>query len=127
MTEYAEANGFGKGSITYKLRDLGISRQRYRGTPVPMIHCPACGIIPVPDEQLPVVLPKGVNLAVQGGSPLEHVPEYVNVTCPQCGGAAKRDTDTMDTFVDWDWYDQRYSDPANDGQPVDPAKLAYLV
>jgi leucyl-tRNA synthetase len=125
MTEYAEANGFGKGAITYKLRDWGISRQRYWGTPVPMIHCSTCEIVPVPDDQLPVVLPKGVNLNVQGGSPLDHVPEYVNVTCPKCGGAAKRDTDTMDTFVDSNWYYHRYCDPHNDEQPFDPAKVAY--
>jgi len=127
MTEYAEANGFGKGAITYKLRDWGISRQRYWGTPVPMIHCPQCGIVPVPDEQLPVVLPKGVNLAVQGGSPLDHVPEYINVTCPKCGGAARRDTDTMDTFVDSNWYYHRYCDPHNNEQPFDPAKAAYWL
>jgi leucyl-tRNA synthetase len=127
MTEYAEANGFGKGAITYKLRDWGISRQRYWGTPVPMIHCPACGIVPVPDEQLPVVLPKGVNLAVSGGSPLDHVPEYVNVNCPKCTGAARRDTDTMDTFVDSNWYYHRYCDPHNNEQPFDPAKVAYWL
>src|SRR5205085_3288567 len=111
----------------YKLRDWGISRQRYWGTPVPMIHCPSCGIVPVPDDQLPVVLPKGVNLAVSGGSPLDHVPEYVNTTCPKCNGAALRDTDTMDTFVDSNWYYHRYCDPHNDAQPFDPAKVAYWL
>jgi leucyl-tRNA synthetase len=125
MTEYAEARGFGKGAITYKLRDWGISRQRYWGTPVPMIHCERCGIVPVPDEQLPVVLPKGVNLKVEGGSPLDHVPEFVNVDCPGCGGAARRDTDTMDTFVDSNWYYFRYCDPHNDRQPFDPEKIDY--
>ncbi|HKQ06042.1 MAG TPA: leucine--tRNA ligase [Blastocatellia bacterium] len=127
MTDYAEANGFGQGAITYKLRDWGISRQRYWGTPVPMIHCPSCGTVPVPDDQLPVVLPKGVNLAVSGGSPLDHVPEYVNATCPKCNGAALRDTDTMDTFVDSNWYYHRYCDPHNDAQPFDPAKVAYWL
>ena len=126
MTEYAEAHGFGKGAITYKLRDWGISRQRYWGTPVPMIHCERDGIVPVPDDQLPVVLPKGVNLKVEGGSPLDHVPEYVNVKCPKCGGAARRDTDTMDTFVDSNWYYFRYCDPHNDSQPFDPEKVALL-
>jgi leucyl-tRNA synthetase len=125
MTEYAEAHGFGRGAITYKLRDWGISRQRYWGTPVPMIHCERDGIVPVPDDQLPVTLPKGVNLKVEGGSPLDHVPEYVNVSCPKCGGPATRDTDTMDTFVDSNWYYFRYCDPHNDKQPFDPEKVAY--
>lgn len=127
MTEHAEAQGFGKRTIIYKLRDWGISRQRYWGTPVPMIHCPMCGIVPVPNEQLPVLLPKGVNLAVQGGSPLDHVLEYVNVSCPKCNGAARRDTDTMDTFVDSSWYYYRYCDPYNNQQPFDPSKVAYWL
>ena len=127
MTEYAEANGFGRASITYKLRDWGISRQRYWGTPVPMIHCQRCGIVPVPDDQLPVVLPTNVNLKVEGGSPLDHVPEFVNTFCPKCGGGAKRDTDTMDTFVDSSWYYFRYCDPHNDEKPFDPAKIAYWL
>ncbi|HSE99155.1 MAG TPA: class I tRNA ligase family protein, partial [Blastocatellia bacterium] len=101
--------------------------QRYWGTPVPMIHCERCGIVSVPDEQLPVVLPKGVNLKVEGGSPLDHVPEYVNVECPKCGGAARRDTDTMDTFVDSNWYYFRYCDPRNDIAPFDPEKIAYWL
>jgi leucyl-tRNA synthetase len=127
MTEYAEANGFGRSAITYKLRDWGISRQRYWGTPVPMIHCEKCGYQPVPDDQLPVVLPKGVNLKVEGGSPLDHVPEFVNITCPACEGPAKRDTDTMDTFVDSNWYYFRYCDPHNDRQAFDPEKVAYWL
>lgn len=127
MTAYAEEHGFGKGAITYKLRDWGISRQRYWGTPVPMIHCDACGAVPVPEEQLPVILPKGVNLNVTEGSPLDHVAEFVNVNCPACGGAAKRDTDTMDTFVDSNWYYFRYCDPHNDRQPFDPQKVAYWL
>jgi leucyl-tRNA synthetase len=127
MTAYAEEHGFGKGSITYKLRDWGISRQRYWGTPVPMIHCPNCGTIPVPENDLPVILPKGVNLNVTEGSPLDHVPEFVNVDCPQCGGPAKRDTDTMDTFVDSNWYYFRYCDPHNDKQPFDKEKIEYWL
>jgi leucyl-tRNA synthetase len=127
MTEYAQAHGFGRGAITYKLRDWGISRQRYWGTPVPMIHCERDGTVPVPDDQLPVVLPRGVNLKVEGGSPLDHVPDYVNVTCPKCGGDAKRDTDTMDTFVDSNWYYFRYCDPHNDRMPFDPEKVAYWM
>ncbi len=127
MTAYAEAHGFGKSTITYKLRDWGISRQRYWGTPVPMIHCEKCGAVPVPESDLPVVLPKGVNLNVTEGSPLDHVPEFVNVNCPECGGAARRDTDTMDTFVDSNWYYFRYCDPHNDKQPFDPQKIAYWL
>jgi leucyl-tRNA synthetase len=127
MTAYAEEHGFGKGTITYKLRDWGISRQRYWGTPVPMIHCETCGTLPVPEEQLPVVLPKGVNLNVTEGSPLDHVPEFVNVECPQCNGAAKRDTDTMDTFVDSNWYYFRYCDPHNDEKPFDSEKVSYWM
>jgi leucyl-tRNA synthetase len=127
MTAYAEEQGFGKGSITYKLRDWGISRQRYWGTPVPMIHCEKCGTMPVPENDLPVILPKGVNLNVTEGSPLDHVPEFVNVVCPQCGGFAKRDTDTMDTFVDSNWYYFRYCDPHNDKQPFDKEKIEYWL
>jgi leucyl-tRNA synthetase len=127
MTEYAEAHSFGRSAITYKLRDWGISRQRYWGTPVPMIFCEGCGYRAVPDEQLPVMLPKGVNLKVEGGSPLDHVPEFVNTTCPSCAGPAKRDTDTMDTFVDSNWYYFRYCDPHNDQQPFDREKIAYWL
>jgi leucyl-tRNA synthetase len=127
MTEHAEAQCFGKGAITFRLRDWGISRQRYWGTPVPMIHCERDGIVPVPDDQLPIVLPKGVNLKVEGGSPLDHVPEYVNVACPKCAGPARRDTDTMDTFVDSNWYYFRYCDPHNDRQPFDPEKVAHWL
>ncbi|HEX8184478.1 MAG TPA: class I tRNA ligase family protein, partial [Blastocatellia bacterium] len=126
-TDYAEANGFGRGSTTYKLRDWGISRQRYWGTPVPMIHCDRCGIVAVPDDQLPVILPKNVNLKVEGGSPLEHVAEFVNVTCPNCGGNARRDTDTMDTFVDSNWYYFRYCDPHNERMPFAPEKIDYWL
>jgi leucyl-tRNA synthetase len=127
MTDYAEAHGFGRSAITYKLRDWGISRQRYWGTPVPMIYCEGCGYRAVPDDQLPVVLPKGVNLKVEGGSPLDHVPDFVNTTCPCCGGPAKRDTDTMDTFVDSNWYYFRYCDPHNDQMPFDSEKAAYWM
>ncbi|HUK91343.1 MAG TPA: leucine--tRNA ligase, partial [Blastocatellia bacterium] len=127
MTAYAEQRGFGRAKVTYKLRDWGISRQRFWGTPIPMIHCGKCGIRPVPDDQLPVVLPKNVNLKVEGGSPLDHVPEFVNVKCPDCGGPARRDTDTMDTFVDSNWYYFRYCDPQNDQAPFDGDKIKYWL
>lgn len=127
MTQYAEDRGFGRGTTTYKLRDWGISRQRYWGTPIPMIHCERDGTVPVPDDQLPVVLPTGVNLKVEGGSPLDHVSEWVSVTCPKCGLAARRDTDTMDTFVDSSWYFFRYCDPHNDEAPFNPKKVHHWM
>src|SRR5208283_4051520 len=119
MSKYAEKNGFGKATITYRLKDWGISRQRYWGTPIPVIYCPTCGIVPVPEKDLPVLLPENVNITLAGGSPLGQVPEFVNVSCPKCGGAARRETDTMDTFVDSSWYFYRYTNPALDTRPLD--------
>jgi leucyl-tRNA synthetase len=125
MSAYAEEHGFGKAAITYRIKDWGISRQRFWGTPIPVIHCPACGLVPVPEDQLPVVLPDDVPLTGTGRSPLEAVPSFVDVNCPKCGGAAKRETDTMDTFIDSSWYFYRYCDPHNSQAPFDPAKIAY--
>ena len=98
-----------------------MSRQRYWGTPIPMIHCERDGIVPVPDDQLPVILPEHIEITQQGGSPLGRVPEFVNVTCPKCGGPARRETDTMDTFVDSSWYFYRYTDAKNSTAPSIPA------
>ena len=109
MAAHAEEKGFGKKTVTFRLKDWGISRQRYWGTPIPMIHCGVCGIVPVPEEELPVVLPKAIDITGQGKSPLEAIPEFVNVRCPKCGGDARRETDTMDTFVDSSWYFYRYN------------------
>jgi leucyl-tRNA synthetase len=117
MAKYAEANGFGKATTTYRLKDWGVSRQRYWGTPIPVVYCDKCGMQAVPENQLPVLLPDNVDLADVDGSPLSRVPEFVNTTCPQCDGPARRETDTMDTFVDSSWYFYRYTDAKNDTAP----------
>ena len=119
--------GIGEGTVQYRLKDWGISRQRYWGTPIPMIYCEKDGIVPVPDDQLPVELPKIAQFSGRGDSPLAQVPEFVNVTCPTCGGPARRETDTMDTFVDSSWYFYRFADPRNDGMPFDPAAVKYWL
>ncbi len=125
MANAATERGFGEITTQYRLKDWGISRQRYWGTPIPVIHCPTDGIVPVPDEDLPVVLPKITEFTGRGDSPLAHVADWVNVTCPQCGGPAKRETDTMDTFVDSSWYFYRFCDPLNESMPFDPETVAY--
>jgi len=125
MTEHAEKNGFGKATVTYRLKDWGISRQRYWGTPIPMLYCEKDGIVPVPEKDLPVILPENVDITLTGGSPLGRVPEFVNAICPKCGGPARRETDTMDTFVDSSWYFYRYTDAHNDRAPFDSKTVAY--
>ncbi|MBT9330504.1 leucine--tRNA ligase [Paracidobacterium acidisoli] len=125
MAARAAEHGFGKATVTFRLKDWGISRQRYWGTPIPMLYCEKDGIVPVPDDQLPVLLPDNVKITQQGGSPLGNVPEFVNAVCPKCGGAARRETDTMDTFVDSSWYFYRYTDAKNDRAPFDTATVAY--
>ncbi len=125
LQEVAAAGGFGEAKVTYRLKDWGVSRQRYWGTPIPMIHCERDGLVPVPDEQLPVVLPDQIEITQQGGSPLARVPEFVNTTCPKCGGPARRETDTMDTFIDSSWYFYRYTGAQNARAPFDSAKARY--
>src|SRR5204863_354520 len=124
---WVEAKGLGRRAVQFRLKDWGISRQRYWGTPIPMIYCEKCGTVPVPYEQLPVELPKVTNFTGRGDSPLAQVPEFVNVTCPKCGGRGRRETDTMDTFVDSSWYFYRFCDPRNDARPFDPAKTKYWM
>ena len=125
MAADAEAGGFGKKETVFRLRDWGISRQRYWGTPIPVIYCEKDGMVAVPDKDLPVVLPANPKLTGEGQSPLATDPEFVNVKCPKCGGPARRETDTMDTFVDSSWYFYRYCDPKNDRAPYDSAKVEY--
>lgn len=121
MPDYAKQHGFGEAAVTYRIRDWGISRQRFWGAPVPIIYCDKCGVVPVPEKDLPVTLPAQAAFTGSGESPLAGVAEFVNTTCPECGGPARRETDTMDTFVDSSWYFFRYCDPLNESAAFDPA------
>ena len=129
LQEIAAAKGFGEAKVTFRLKDWGVSRQRYWGTPIPMVycqsHCEGDGPLPVPDEQLPVLLPEKIEITQQGGSPLARDSNFVNTTCPKCGGPAKRETDTMDTFVDSSWYFYRYTDAKNAQAPFDSTTVKY--
>ncbi|MBW4615441.1 MAG: leucine--tRNA ligase [Desmonostoc vinosum HA7617-LM4] len=122
IIEYAEKEGFGKLRVQYRLRDWLISRQRYWGAPIPVIHCPQCGIVPVPDKDLPVQLPEDIEFTGRSGSPLTQLADWVNVPCPTCGTPAKRETDTMDTFIDSSWYFLRFTDAKNEQQVFDSSK-----
>jgi leucyl-tRNA synthetase len=132
MAAFAKSNGFGTATVTYRLKDWGVSRQRYWGTPIPMVYCTKGhagiepgGVVPLPESALPVLLPPQVEITQQGGSPLGRVADFVNTTCPVCGGPARRETDTMDTFVDSSWYFYRYTDAKNSFAPFDSAKANY--
>lgn len=127
VTRWLEERGVGKASVQFRLRDWLISRQRYWGAPIPIVHCPVCGEVAVPDEQLPVLLPDIEDYAPRGRSPLAAVPEFVDTTCPRCGGPAQRETDTMDTFVDSSWYFLRYTDPKNEQLPFARDKVDYWM
>ena len=120
MADYARDKGFGEAAVTYRIRDWGVSRQRFWGAPVPVVYCDKCEMVPVPYDQLPVVLPQTAAFTGTGESPLAGVAEFVNTSCPKCGGPARRETDTMDTFVDSSWYFFRYLDPKNNDAPFDP-------
>jgi len=125
--KYLEKKGTGKGAVSYRLRDWTISRQRYWGAPIPMVHCQKCGVVPVPDEQLPVLLPNDVAWKPTGESPLKLHPTWRYTTCPTCGGPAERDTDTMDTFMCSSWYHLRYLSPDYDKGPFDPKEYEYWM
>ncbi|NEO62716.1 MAG: leucine--tRNA ligase, partial [Moorea sp. SIO4G2] len=122
IIDYAEQQGWGKARVQYRLRDWLISRQRYWGAPIPVIHCPNCGAVAVPDQDLPVELPEDVDFSGRGLSPLAQLDSWVNVPCPNCGTPAKRETDTMDTFIDSSWYFLRYPDAKNDSAVFDSNK-----
>ena len=127
IASWFEQQGIGKRRVNYRLRDWLVSRQRYWGVPIPMIYCEACGIVPVPESELPVLLPENVKFDGKSVSPLREVEEFINCTCPKCGGKARRETDTMDTFIDSSWYYIRYTNPSNAALPFDAAKANYWM
>jgi len=127
ITEFLEQKGIGKKAINYKLKDWCLSRQRYWGTPIPVIYCEKCGTLPVPEEDLPVILPENAQFTGEGGSPLAKVESFVNVKCPKCKAKAKRETDTMDTFVESSWYMFRYACSDYTKGPLDKGKTEYWL
>ncbi|MCA6071608.1 MAG: leucine--tRNA ligase [Endomicrobium sp.] len=127
VAQWVEKQGFGKKTINFKLKDWLISRQRYWGTPIPMIYCEKCGTVAVPEKDLPILLPEDVEFTGEGESPLKSSKTFVNVKCPKCGADARRETDTMDTFIDSSWYYARYCDARNDATAFDSAKLDYWM
>jgi len=127
IADFVESKGLGRRTVNYRLRDWGVSRQRYWGTPIPIVYCSACGVVPVPERDLPVRLPTDVPFTGKGASPLAHAKDWLHVPCPRCGRPAQRETDTMDTFVDSSWYFLRYCSPREAARPLDPAATGYWM
>jgi leucyl-tRNA synthetase len=127
ITEFLESRGAGKSSVNYRIRDWLVSRQRYWGTPIPVVYCDDCGAVPVPEQDLPVELPTDIEFSGEGGSPLAGLESFVNTSCPRCEQPARRETDTFDTFVESSWYFLRYASPKHDQAPVEPAAVAYWL
>ena len=128
IADLLEGRGQGRKTVNFRLRDWGISRQRYWGAPIPMIHCEACGVVPVPEEDLPILLPEDVDMLPGGKSPLPELAEFCRTACPRCGrGDARRETDTMDTFVESSWYFERYCSPRCDTAMFDQQAVDYWM
>ncbi|MBI4686619.1 MAG: leucine--tRNA ligase [Nitrospirae bacterium] len=127
IAQFIEKSNLGKRTVNYKLRDWGISRQRYWGTPIPIIYCDTCGIVPVPEDKLPVLLPMDITITGKGTNPLSGVRDFINTTCPKCNKPAKRETDTMDTFVDSSWYFLRYCSPHVNDMPFNSGRTNYYM
>jgi leucyl-tRNA synthetase len=127
ISEYIESKGLGKKTVNYRLKDWGISRQRYWGCPIPVIYCKTCGMVPVPEKDLPVILPEDATLTAIGDDPLSKIDSFVNVKCPKCSGPARRETDTMDTFVESSWYYARYTSPKNEPTGINKDKADYWL
>ncbi len=127
IADYLEEQSIGRKTVNFRLRDWGVSRQRYWGTPIPIVYCKQCGAVPVPEDQLPVVLPQDVSVSGEGGSPLARHEEFLYTDCPQCGGKARRETDTFDTFVESSWYFARYACPQFSEGPIDPSAVDYWL
>jgi leucyl-tRNA synthetase len=127
IADHLQQQGIGERKVNFRLRDWGVSRQRYWGTPIPIIYCEHCGMVPVPEQDLPVILPKNVEFHPEGGSPLAACPSFVKTTCPRCGGPARRETDTFDTFVESSWYFLRYASPRCTDGPIDRKAVDYWL
>ena len=127
ISDFMEARGYGKRTVSYRIRDWLISRQRYWGAPIPIVYCPKCGTVPVPEKDLPVLLPEDAEFKPTGESPLKYCESFVNTVCPQCGEMAQRETDTMDTFMCSNWYFMRFTSPGYAQGPFDPAKIGYWM